>query len=163
MTSDPLTDIVATPTSRVRASRAREVGIAAGVAVLAGGVLVATQSLPDASGGDTFGPRWWPSLLAVTTLLLSGAMIVLAIVKPSFSDEASVTGNGVLRLLGAIGLIIIYGIVWNFVHFIPVTLVLASALTALQGGRGWRALLLFPAVITGVLYVLFGVLLRVPL
>jgi hypothetical protein len=46
---------------------------------------------------------------------------------------------------------------------VPGVLIRIAGLVYVTGGRGVRALIVFPAVTTVLLYVIFGLLLRVPL
>jgi hypothetical protein len=62
-----------------------------------------------------------------------------------------------------IALIVGYGAAWYQLHFLVVTVPLIAGLVFITGGRGVRALLVFPVLTTALLYGIFGLLLRVPL
>jgi hypothetical protein len=56
-----------------------------------------------------------------------------------------------------------YLLLWNVLQFWLITFATCVALTALYGGRGWRPLIVFPAIVTALLHFLFVVALRVNL
>jgi len=136
----------------------------AGAAVAVGALVLAAQ-VPEKTGLTSFSPRWWPEALAYVLLGLSVLHAALALLRPrataELPDPASRTGA--LRLTAMLLAVLGYGVLWYFVDFRVSTPVLLAALVHLGGGRGWKALLVFPAVVTAVLYLLFGVLLKVPL
>jgi len=84
-------------------------------------------------------------------------------VTPEEDGPGSATRQGAWRLATMLASIAGYGVLWYFVDFRVSTAILFVALTWLGGGRGWKALILFPIGVTAILYLLFGVLLRVPL
>ncbi|MFC3997423.1 tripartite tricarboxylate transporter TctB family protein [Nocardiopsis sediminis] len=155
----------AAPAPGTAPSRLRELAPAAAGAGLAAAALLLTGQIdqgPETAG--MIGPRWWPETLAFTLLGLSALHAALAWRRPAPGDAPDpATREGVLRLVAMAAAIVGYGVLWYFIHFLVSTTVLVAALTYLGGGRGWRALLAFPVVTTVVLYVLFGVVLRVPL
>ena len=139
---------------------------AAGAALAAAAFALATQ-IPEGARLTQFSPRWWPELLAVLLLLLSVCLAAGTLRRPSVTVEEdepeAATRQGAWRLAAMLASIAGYGVLWYFVDFRVSTAVLFAALTWLGGGRGWKALLLFPIGVTAILYLLFGVLLRVPL
>ncbi len=140
---------------------------AAGAALAVTAFALATQ-IPEGARLTQFSPRWWPEILAALLLVLSVCLAVTAFRrKPTAAVEQDVpesaTRQGAWRLTSMLASIGGYGVLWYFVDFRVSTLVLFVALTWLGGGRGWKALVLFPAIATAILYLLFGVLLRVPL
>lgn len=56
-----------------------------------------------------------------------------------------------------------YLLLWNVLQFWMITFVALVLFTFVLGGRGVKAVLVFPAVVTAVLHFLFIVALRVPL
>lgn len=134
------------------------------VAVL---VFVLITEVPDDTHQTQFSPRWWPEGLAFVLLGLSIAHGVVSAIRPPTQAEddgpGELTRSGVLRLLSMLAVIAGYGVLWSFIDFRVSTTILFIALSYLGGGRGWKALIAFPVVATMTLYLLFGVLLRVPL
>ncbi|GAB3212593.1 tripartite tricarboxylate transporter TctB family protein [Marinactinospora thermotolerans] len=160
----PTSEVTSAQEAARTSSRWRELvpalaGVALGVTTLA----LSTQ-IPDGAASVRFSPRWWPDALA---FLLIGLGVVHAVLSwvTGGTDEAPepATRAGAIRLVAILSAIVGYGVLWYFVDFRVSTTVLFVALTYIAGGRGWKALLLFPVVTTMVLYLLFGVLLRVPL
>lgn len=147
--------------------RVRDLFPAGAGAVLAVGVFALATQIPEGARLTQFSPRWWPELLSVLLLALSIGLAVQTLRRPSAPVEdgvpESATRQGSQRLALMLAAIVGYGVLWYFVDFRVSTAILFVALTWLGGGRGWKALILFPVLATAVLYVLFGVLLRVPL
>lgn len=134
--------------------------VGAGVAVL---VLALVSEIP-ADGPTRFSPRWWPQGLAVLLLALSALHAALCLRRPTRVDAAPpATRSGAVRLAVMLAAVVGYGPLWYFVDFRVSTTLLLVALTFVAGERGYKALLVFPVACTTVLYLLFGVLLRVPI
>ncbi|MBY6414328.1 tripartite tricarboxylate transporter TctB family protein [Rhodococcus sp. BP-252] len=136
-----------------------------GVAVIAVGAAVyfATDGIDVAREGQSFGPRWWPTALAVTMVVIGLILIVQAILSRVTSDEPPVTMSGGVALTATLSLIVVYGFAWQYFDFRVVTVVLLAGLVAISGGRGLKALIVFPLVTTFILWAVFGLLLQVPL
>lgn len=139
---------------------------AIGAALAVAAFALATQ-IPEGARLTQFSPRWWPELLAVLLLLLSVVLAAGVLFRPTVTVEEDApevaTSQGSWRLVAMLASVAGYGVLWYFVDFRVSTAVLFLALTWLGGGRGWKALILFPITVTAILYLLFGVLLRVPL
>lgn len=146
-----------------RATRAAETAIGLGVVALGVGAIVAAQQLADLHAGGDFGGRWWPTVVGGCLAVLGAASVVSGLLRPPAVDVEPLRRTGVLQLAAILGLVVAYGIAWQYVHFAVVTLALVAAIMAVLGGRGWRQLVLVPAIVTAVLYGVFGLLLRVPL
>ena len=126
-------------------------------------------------GAGQIGARLWPTLLAAAGLGLAVWRLVVAIVQQpdDRSDQDLVAPGGyrrlVLTVLLAIGFIAAWSIRsveafgYRFEVFPVLCAVLLLALLWLYGGRGWKALVLFPTLLTAGIYVIFHVLLRIPL
>lgn len=144
-------------------SRVREWGVAAAVLVAGIGVLLARETIVVAQGDTELGPRWWPTVLGVALVVGALALAVLGTLRPAAPEEEPASGHGVAQLAAVLALIVAYGAAWYQLHFLVVTGPLIAGLVYVTGGRGVRALVVFPAVTTVLLYVIFGLLLRVPL
>jgi len=109
-------------------------------------------------------PRIWPEILGIGIVGLSVLQIVLAFVRTHAPDEDTepVTRTGLRRVIGFVVVVVAFGVLWYYVHFLISGLALVAALTWVAGGRGLKDLVLFPAVIVVVLYALFALLLKVP-
>ena len=109
-------------------------------------------------------PRIWPEILAIGIVAFSVLQLVLAFVRTPArdEDEEPVTRIGLRRVVGFVLVILAFGVLWYYVHFLLSGFVLVAALTWVAGGRGVKDLVLFPGVIVAVLYGLFALLLKVP-
>lgn len=145
----------------------RDLAPAGAGALLAVSVFALAAQIPEGAQLTQFSPRWWPELLSFALLALSACLAVQAFRRPSGAAEEAApepaTREGTRRLVLMLAAVAGYGVLWYFIDFRVSTTVLFIALTWFGGGRGWKALILFPVLATGVLYLLFGVLLRVPL
>jgi hypothetical protein len=129
-----------------------------GVTVLA---LAAAIELPQRP--TAVSPRIWPEILGFGLIALSVLQVVASFVSSPGADENEpATRLGVTRVVGFVVAIGAFGFLWYYVHFLVSGMVLVAALTWIAGGRGVKDLLVFPAVITVVLYALFALLLKVP-
>jgi len=145
------------------ASRVRELGVAAVVLVAGVGVLLARSTIVAAHGETELGPQWWPTVLGAALVVGAVALGALGLTRPAAPEEEPASGHGAARLAAVLALIVGYGAAWYQLHFVVVTVPLIAGLVFVTGGRGIRALLAFPLLTTALLYVIFGLLLRVPL
>ncbi|KQU36441.1 MULTISPECIES: tripartite tricarboxylate transporter TctB family protein [unclassified Rhodococcus (in: high G+C Gram-positive bacteria)] len=144
-------------------SRTYEAVIGVVVALVGGALFVAARDIDLAREGQAFGPRWWPTALAISMVIAGLVLVVQAFTGRIVSDEAAMTRSGGVALTATLLVIVVYGTAWQYLDFRVVTVVLLAALVAIFGGRGIKALLVFPVVTTAVLWVIFGMLLQVPL
>ncbi|MFD6952084.1 hypothetical protein A6A08_02655 [Nocardiopsis sp. TSRI0078] len=166
--SDPRTGPGAPPAEEAArpGSRTRELVPAAAGAVLGLGAFALALQIPEGARLTQFSPRWWPEVLSLALVGLGLAHGAVSLLRPRGAEEEAPepsTRSGALRLLSMLAAVAGYGVLWYFVDFRVSTAILVAALAFLGGGRGWKALIAFPVVVTAVLYLLFGVLLRVPL
>lgn len=137
--------------------------VALAVALLGGTAVWSATALELAAVDGSVGPGWWPTVLGGMLVAGAVAIAVVALRRPDPAPEDRVSAHGLGRLGAVVAAIVVYGIGWQFFHFLPVTVVFLSVLLSVTGGRGIKALLVFPALTATVLYGLFGLLLRVPL
>ena len=137
--------------------------VALAVSLLGGTAVWSATALELSAVDGAVGPGWWPTVLG--GLLVAGAVAIAAVAlrRPDPVPEERVSAHGLGRLGAVIAAIVVYGIGWQFFHFLPVTVVFLSVLLFVTGGRGIKALVVFPALTAMVLYGVFGLLLRVPL
>jgi Tripartite tricarboxylate transporter TctB family len=140
--------------------------IGPGVGVLAGvAIILLTQIIREPAIDTSFSPRWWPQILGGVVALLSLGVAIKDLVAPGADDEEiqPPTRTGAFRVLFVFVAVAGYGVLWYFIAFPVATFVLFVALAWILGARGWKSLVAFPLICTLVLYVLFGLLLKVPL
>lgn len=130
--------------------------------------LLMAGSIPDSTIPTAFDPRWWPEALAtlLITLSVGGALFHLlnrnkAVFTPT-PDTESVTWS-IRRLAAVLGSTFGYVLVWQVIGYTIATALFCIGVVAILGGRGWRALMLFPAIVTILLVLFFDLLLGVPL
>jgi hypothetical protein len=171
--SEPDGDVGGDPTGgdavpaavEARPSQRMEIASAA-VALLAFAVLIVLArriELRAETGG--IDPRWWPQMLGAAGVLLSVVLLARSVLRAPVERDGvlEATRDGRVRTVLAVVLAALYVLAWPLVGFVVVTPVFLLAATALFGGRGWKALLLFPAALTALLYLLFHTVLKVPL
>lgn len=128
-------------------------------------LLLLTQHITEPDIATGLSPRWWPGILGAIICLLSvGVAIKDQVSEGKSGDElTAATRLGMIRVAAVIAAAFGYGVLWYFLDFRVATFVLVAGLSYIIGGRGWRALLLFPFLVSLVLYALFVLLLKVPL
>ena len=119
--------------------------------------------------------RFWPLLLGTTGVGVSIALLVIAILRPAPSREDidRIQPGGIVRVVATCVLTGIYIAIWSvssvvafgyrFELFPIITALYMAALMLVYGQRRWLGLVIYPIAVTAFIYVLFGVLLRVPL
>ena len=141
-----------------------EITIALTAVALTGSVLLLANAIELRLELPGLTPRSWPTFLGALGLALSLILLITALVKaPGPSDNESTTRAGWIKLLLAVAATIAFIVVWPLTAFVVAAPVFVSAVTAIGGGRGIRALVIYPVVMTGALYAMFNLLLRVPL
>lgn len=147
-----------------RAHRLREL-VPAGV-TLAFGVTILVLAQDINSGVRVeLGPPFWPTMLAWCLVGLGSLMAAVNVLRGVSSTNLPdpLTGWGMGRMAGTVVILVAYLLLWNVLQFWLITFAATVALTFLYGGRGWKPLLLFPAIVAVVLHFLFVVALRVNL
>ena len=146
------------------ARRWPEITIALAAVALTGSVLLLANAIELRLEQPGLTPRSWPTFLGALGLGLSLILLITALVKaPGPNDNESTTRAGWIKLLLAVAATIAFIVVWPLTAFVVAAPVFVSAVTAIGGGRGIRALVIYPVVMTGALYAMFNLLLRVPL
>lgn len=147
-----------------RAHRLRELVPAAATIGLGVLVLVLAQGIRSGVRVE-LGPPFWPTMLAWSLIVFGVLQVVVNLLRgvsrSSLPDPLS--GWGIGRMLLTAVILVGYLLLWNVLQFWLITFATCVALTALYGGRGWRPLIVFPAIVTALLHFLFVVALRVNL
>lgn len=130
------------------------------------GVLVLVLARDIQSGVRVeLGPPFWPTMLAWSLIafgVLQVAVNVLrGVSRANLPDPLS--GWGIGRMVATAVILVGYLLLWNVLQFWLITFAATVALTALFGGRGWKPLIVFPAIVAALLHFLFVVALRVNL
>ena len=119
--------------------------------------------------------RFWPTVLSIAGISLSVAQLVIALVRPAPDREELdvVRRGGYLRVASTLLVTAVFVIVWNIgsviafgfrIELFPyAATVYLAALIAIYGARSWKAYVLFPVPMAMLAYLLFSVVLRIPL
>jgi hypothetical protein len=119
--------------------------------------------------------RFWPLVLGTIGIAVSVALLVIAIVRPPANrdDLERIQHGGVLRVAVTCALTLGYVALWSVssvvalgyrIELFPfVTAIYMFVLLLVYGLRNWIGLIVYPLAVTGFIYVLFGMLLRIPL
>lgn len=145
-------------------SRIIRLGTAFAVFALSIGLLFAAQGIESRVDTGGLTPKWWPTILASSMLVLSLVLTVEASRKSSKGIDAKpATRLGLLRCLLTVVLSAGFIAIWSFIPFIVASVIYLFGLVFIFGGRSSYALLFVPVCITLGIYISFGILLRVPL
>lgn len=168
---------VTSETTSPRSSRAIEIAAAA-VALAVCVVYVALAAQIDLRREPTAGQmdaRTWPVVLGVAGVVVSIVMLAIAVARPApvRADLESAAPRGLLRVVLTVAISGAFVAAWSFssvivagyrIQLFPIVASLyLFVLLLLFGQRRWIGLVVYPIALTGFIYLLFGVLLRIPL
>ena len=114
-------------------------------------------------------------VIAVTAVVISLAILALAVTRPApgREDLDRIQPGGVVRVVATLAITGAFIAVWSLgtvilfgyrIEVFPVAAaVLMAALMLLYGHRRWLSLIIYSASVTAFVYVVFGMLLRIPL
>ncbi len=153
-------EVTTTPESPTMEKLAAAVVTVFGLAMLVGARGIV---LRNATGGVD--PRWWPTVIAAGIIACGLWMTFNAFRGVAIErtvDESS--KQGWIQVGITIGALAVVLVLWHFgVGFLVLGPAYLIAMNWVYGLRRWTTLLLFPAIIGGLLYLVFMVLLKVPL
>ncbi|CAN7504435.1 tripartite tricarboxylate transporter TctB family protein [Microbacterium foliorum] len=159
------------------ASRPLEIVFGAVALAFSAGYLFLTTQIPlrrEALPGQ-IDARFWPMVIAITAVVISLAILALAVTRPApgREDLDRIQPGGVVRVVATLAITGAFIAVWSLgtvilfgyrVEVFPVAAaVLMAALMLLYGHRRWLSLIIYSASVTAFVYVVFGMLLRIPL
>lgn len=159
------------------ASRPLEIvfGIVA-LAFSAGYLFLTTQiSLRREAAPGQIDARFWPMVIAVTAVVIAVALLAIALTRPAPTREdlERIQPGGYLRVIATLAITGAFIAVWSLstvilfgyrIEVFPIAAaVLMAALMLLYGHRRWLSLIIYSASVTAFVYVVFGMLLRIPL
>ena len=138
-------------------------------------VLSLNISLRSEAAPGQIDARFWPTVLSIAGILLAVAQLVLALIKPAPArdDIDSIAPGGYRLVAVTVVATVLFIVVWNIgsvimfgyrIQLFPIAAVLLLAgLIAAYGARSWKAYVFFPIPMAMLAYVLFHVVLRIPL
>lgn len=146
------------------------------LAVAAGYLALATQiPLRREAAPGQIDARFWPMVIAVTAVVIALAILAMALSRPAPGREdleriqpggyarvlATLAIAGAFIALWSLGSVILFG--YRIEVFPVAAALLMAALMLLYGHRRWVSLVIYSASVTAFVYVVFGMLLRIPL
>lgn len=158
-------------------SRALEVSFAAGAVAFSVIYLVLSFQIElrrEAAAGQ-IDARFFPILIGIIALVTSVAMLIFALIKepPTREDLEKQQPGGLIRVGAALLISLLYVAIWSLksviiagyrIEVFPfATALFIFALIWLFGPRKIAGLIIYPLAITAFIWVLFGMLLRIPL
>lgn len=175
-------DIAAEPAAQdeyegAPASRRLEIAFAIVALAFTSGYLFLSTQIPlrrEAAPGQ-IDARFWPLVIGVTGVVIAIALLAIAITRPAPTREdlERIQSGGYLRVvltlvitgafiaLWSLGTVILFG--YRIEVFPVAAALLMAALMLLYGHRRWLSLIIYSASVTAFVYVVFGMLLRIPL
>jgi len=119
--------------------------------------------------------RFWPIVLGTTAVAIALILLVIALSRPASSrdDIDRIQPGGVARVIVTGALTVAFVFSWSFSTMVlfgyrfeifPIaTAIYLFLLMLVYGHRRWVGLIVYPVAVTALIYVLFGMLLRIPL
>ncbi len=158
-------------------SRPVEIAFAAVALAVAAGYLVLGTRIPlrrEAAAGQ-IDARFWPTVIGVSAVVVAVLLLVIAITRPApgREDIERIQSGGVLRVAVTIAITLAFVALWSLgavilfgyrIEVFPVAAgLLMASLMLVYGHRRWLSLIIYTVVVTAFVYVVFGMLLRIPL
>ncbi|QEA27672.1 tripartite tricarboxylate transporter TctB family protein [Microbacterium sp. CBA3102] len=159
------------------ASRPLEIVFAVLALAFTAGYLFLSTQIPlrrEAAPGQ-IDARFWPLVIGVTGVVVAIALLAIAITRPApgRDDLERIQPGGYLRVIAtlvitgafialwSLGSVILFG--YRIEVFPIAAALLMASLMLLYGHRRWLSLIIYSASVTAFVYVVFGLLLRIPL
>ncbi|MFT3876615.1 MAG: tripartite tricarboxylate transporter TctB family protein [Propioniciclava sp.] len=133
--------------------------------VAAGAVLALSTQITSRVDAGGLHPKDWPTLLSGLAIALAiGLLIKAKAGRPQEREGVNLATRAGQTQVGLVVLAsIVFLLLWAYVNFVLACAVFLVGTLFIFGVRSPLWLVAFPAGITGLIYVLFRVLLRVPL
>lgn len=158
-------------------SRGLEIAFAlVALAFTSGYLFLATQiPLRRESTPGQMDARFWPTVLGVSAIALSILLLVITLTRPAPTREdiERIQPGGVLRMAVTIAIACAFVTVWSLgavvlfgyrIEVFPIAAgLLMASLMLVYGHRRWLSLIIYSVTVTAFVYVVFGMLLRIPL
>jgi Ca2+/Na+ antiporter len=146
------------------------------LAVAAGYLMLALQvPLRRAAAAGQMDARFWPTVLGASAVAVAVVLLVVAISRPAPTreDVERIQPGGVLRVIATLAIVVAFVALWSLgavivfgyrIEVFPVAAgLLMASLMLVYGHRRWLSLVIYSVAVTAFVYVVFGMLLRIPL
>ena len=105
--------------------------------------------------------RWFPYVVSGGIGALALAELIISLVKLRRSatengveKKSSEDTKGILRALAVFGLFVVYALAFNYIGFIPASIVIPPIVLFIMGGRNWKYYVSY-LVMVAIVYVIF--------
>ncbi|MGN7978621.1 tripartite tricarboxylate transporter TctB family protein [Microbacterium sp. 22195] len=146
------------------------------LAFAAGYLFLATQiPLRREAAAGQMDARFWPTVLGVAAVAVAVILLVIAITRQASSreDVERIQPGGVLRMAATLAIACAFVALWSLgsvvllgyrIEIFPIAAgLLMASLMLVYGHRRWLSLIIYTVAVTAFVYVVFGMLLRIPL
>jgi len=146
------------------------------LAFAAGYLFLATQiPLRRESAPGQMDARFWPTVLGTTAIVLAILLLVIAVTRAASSreDVERIQPGGVVRMALTLVIACAFIALWSLsavvlfgyrIEMFPIAAgLLMASLMLVYGHRRWLSLIIYSVAVTAFVYVVFGMLLRIPL
>lgn len=119
--------------------------------------------------------RFWPTLLGVSAVAMAILLLAMAVTRPAATreDVERIQRGGVMRMIATLAITCAFIAIWSLgavvlfgyrVEVFPIAAgLLMASLMLVYGHRRWLSLIIYSVAVTAFIYVVFGMLLRIPL
>lgn len=125
-------------------------------------VLIEISTFPSIGGGQVTGPDFFPRILAIGLIGLSGLLFLSSIMSKDESTTGLFEIYAMKAYITMVGLLV-YMILLNVVGFLIATPIFLIGLIRFYGMKHYPKLVLSSVIVTGIIYSIFKLLLAVPL
>lgn len=141
-----------------------ERAVAAVVIVLGLAMLLGARGIEVRNETGGIDPRWWPTVIAVGILAMGLWMLYNALFTTIERTVDPAQRSGWISVLATVGGLIAMVVAWQFgVPFLILAPLFLIGTNWVYGLRRWTTLLLFPGVITLLIFLIFRLMLKVAL
>lgn len=125
------------------------------------------SELPTGAGYEkTIGPEFFPGVMTAVIAMLSAVLVVRSLWRgetAAGAEPAVATGRILLRIVLFLLLLLGYVFLYEPLGFLVSSMLVLPSGMLMLGEKRWGLILVFPAVIIGLVYVAFTKLIMVPL
>lgn len=147
------------------ASRRMELLTASLVTILGLAMFVGARSISLRNVSDGLDPKWWPTVISCGIIICGVWMFANVLIQGDLAREVAASSRyGWLQVAATIASLVAVLLLWKLgVTFLALGPAFLVGINVIYGLKNWKSLLLFPAIIALLLYVIFRLLLRIPL